>query len=268
MSDSSNSLRYKEIRCPPHTPPIPDEVKEEEQEEDNLEEANTAGGRSTPTGAAASRAATPNLPPNEPPTEPPTTEMATEPPVIAISLGSDRPHTPLSRPSPLLVASGSGIFKPRAGPKDKGNKAPLSVQAKRRRERVNRKVRRDAAFFATRGNTPRTTNTGERNAGNSFDQPGHNPPTPRLRTPGEVYGEVDPRFTLTVTRPGAGTGARQGVVDSLLFTPGNYTIGHLRSHPDGVAFEVGNDGSAEIVRRALELDGWTVVKTPIPSGST
>lgn len=260
---SYNMIYYKEIRYPSLIPHFPDEVKEEE------EMVDIAGGRSTPTGPEAIRAATPNPPINptpETPTEPNTVEMAIEPP---INPSSDLLHPSLQRPSsPASVASGSGVV-PRVGPKAKGSKAPLSVEAKRekrRKERSNRKEKRDAEINARRGNTPNTNRLGE-NAGNSFDdpqdQPPPPPPRPTLRTPGEVYGEVNPRFTLSVSRPGAGTLARQAIINDLLFVPGNYTIGPLRSQPDGVAFEAGEDGSAVTVREALESAGWTVVQTPI-----
>ena len=171
-------IYYKEIRCPSHIPPIPDEVKEEEE---MLEVINPVDGRSTPTGAAAIRAATPNPPPKTTPnqlqpTELTTTEMAIEPSII---LCSDMLRPTLPRlSSPASVASGSGTPKPRVGPKVEGNKGPLSVKAKREKrkiERANRKGKRDAALGTKRGNIPNTNNLGELKAGDSFEKPEDKP---------------------------------------------------------------------------------------------
>ena len=74
---------------------------------------------------------------------------------------------------------------------------------------------------------------------------------------------MDPKFTLTVTRAGAGDRARGVISMALLFAKKDFTVGPLRSIPDGVTFDVGVDGSIQVVSEVLEADGWTITQSPV-----
>ena len=93
--------------------------------------------------------------------------------------------------------------------------------------------------------------------------PPTNPTHTSLRSPGEVYGEVNPRFTVTVSRPGAGDEAQTQILRALLFSPEDYSVGRITQVTDGVSFGVEEDNSLRVVREVLEADGWGLNITPV-----
>ena len=104
---------------------------------------------------------------------------------------------------------------------------------------------------------------------NNNNNPSTNPPTntptnpTSLRSPDEVYGEVNPRFTVTVSRPGAGEDAIGQIIRALLFVPEDYSVGRITQVTDGVTFGVEEDNSLRVVREVLEADGWGLTITPV-----
>ena len=98
------------------------------------------------------------------------------------------------------------------------------------------------------------------NNNNPTTNPPTNPPTnstpTSLRSPGEVYGEVNPRFTVTVSRPGAGENATGQILRALLYAPEDYSVGRITQVTDGVTFGVEEDNSLRVMREVLEAEGW------------
>ena len=250
-----------------------DEVKQEEEEE--VEEAPPRS-NTPPAGDKRARAPTPDdsLPQPDPPNLP---EQTINPDPLK--------ELPIVGQRTRLTSVGS-VASVRSLPKDKKERAPLSIearQARRRKEKNKRKEkragmvdgRRKAAITdpAPNTTTPKPT-TPDKEGGKPGDglQPhevgsetitGQAPRETNLRTPAQVFGGVDPRFTVTVTREGAGESARGEIVSLLLFADEPYTIGPFRTHPDGVSFDVGADDSLRVVRETLEPEGWTVTTEPI-----
>ena len=67
---------------------------------------------------------------------------------------------------------------------------------------------------------------------------------------------MNPRFTVTVSRPGAGENATGQILRALLYAPGDYSVGRITQVTDGVTFGVEEDNSLRVVREALEAEGW------------
>ena len=199
---------------------------------------------------------------------------------------SSTPPTPPTAPPPLTTAQATprtfqcnyphgsedsraaSSRSERAPPKIKGGRPPLSEKArraKREKEKVKRRTKRQAAAEAKRKTkagpaaVPIPLNHTPNRAPNSTLVPRH----PPLRSPSEVFGRVDPKFTLTVTRAGAGDRAKGVISMALLFAKKDFTVGPLRSIPDGVTFDVGVDGSIQVVSEVLEADGWTITQSPV-----
>ena len=159
----------------------------------------------------------------------------------------------------------------RQDPKDKGDRAPLSEQARlarRKMDRKKKKMKRQKQTANKRENkdpgqladtksqaevaesqpvfSGEQTNKNNNNNNNPTTNPPTNPPnnsptnpTPTsLRSPGEVYGEVNPRFTVTVFMPGAGEDANGQILRALLYASEDYSVGQITQVTDGVTFGV------------------------------
>ena len=98
---------------------------------------------------------------------------------------------------------------------------------------------------------------------NTPNNPPTNPTPTSLRSPGEVCGAVNPRFTVTVFRPGAGEDANGQILRALLYAPEDYYVGQITQVTDGVIFGVEEDNSLRVVREVLEAEGWGLTITPV-----
>ena len=71
---------------------------------------------------------------------------------------------------------------------------------------------------------------------NNNNNPTTNPPThpPTNSTPSSLRspGEVNPRFTVTVSRPGAGENATGQILRALLYAPEDYSVGRITQVTD------------------------------------
>ena len=74
---------------------------------------------------------------------------------------------------------------------------------------------------------------------------------------------MNPRFTVTVSRPGAGENATGQILRALLYAPEDYSVGRITQVTDGVTFGVEEDNSLRVVREVLEAEGWGVTITPV-----
>ena len=92
---------------------------------------------------------------------------------------------------------------------------------------------------------------------NPPNNPSTNPTPTSLRSPGEVYGEVNPRFTVTVSRSGAGDSPGTALRSGGLFCWTDYQV------TNGVTFGVEEDNSLRVVREVLEAEGWGLTITPV-----
>ena len=54
---------------------------------------------------------------------------------------------------------------------------------------------------------------------------------------------MNPRFTVTVSRPGAGENATGQILRALLYAPEDYSVGRITQVTDGVTFGVEEDNS-------------------------
>ena len=139
--------------------------------------------------------------------------------------------------------------------------APLSEQARlarRNKDRKKRKMKRQEQSANKRENKDpgqladaksqaevaesQPVCSGEQTNKNKNNNPTTNPPTnptpTSLRSPGEVYGGVNPGFTVTVSRPGAGEDANGQILRALLYAPEDYSVGRITQVTDGVTSEL------------------------------
>ena len=246
-----------------------------------------------------SRAPTPEPTPLIDPNSDPTPTLDSYP---ALSQNHTHPHSspgpePLTLsatldPRTYLDSACSGVsVASRAGPKDKGDRAPMSEQARqarRNKERNKRRLKRQELSASRREDkdpgqladaksklvdvaesqpvcSGKPTYKNKNNNNNPSTNPPTNTPTnpTSLRSPDEVYSEVNPRFTVTVSRPGAGEDAIGQIIRTLLFVPEDYSVGRITQVTDGVTFGVEEDNSLRVVREVLEADGWGLTITPV-----
>ena len=221
-----------------------------------------------------SRAPTPEPTPTTDPNPDPTPTLDPD-----LSIHQNHTQPPGSEPLPLsanfaprvrLDSACSGVsVASRAGPKDKGDMAPLSEQARlarRSKDRKKRKMKRQEQSANKRENKDpgqladaksqaevaesQPVCSGEQTNKNNNNNPNTNPPTnppnnphtkptpTSLRSPGEVYGEVNPGFTVTVSRLGAGEDANGQILRALLYAPEDYSVGRITQVTDGVTSEL------------------------------
>ena len=74
---------------------------------------------------------------------------------------------------------------------------------------------------------------------------------------------MNPRFTVTVSRPGAGEDANGQILRALLHALEDYSVGRITQVIDGVTFEVEEDNSLRVVRKVLEAEGSGLTITPV-----
>ena len=283
-----NNLRDVYTYINPNSNHFTDEVKEEEVEPKRP---------STPAEEdPMARAPTPDIPTLTPPNlTPQPLETQSHHASTPINHEIVLPHSQPPAIRVRLDSECSGVsVSSRVCPKDKGDRAPLSEQARRNRrekESSKRRLKRRELNDQKRKPDPEkqggakpqedvavshpvepgNPNTKHHNSNNNNNPP-NNPPvnptqnpstTPSLRSPGEVYGVVNPRFTVLATRPGAGAETRSQIIRALLFAPEDYSVGQLFTATDGMSFGVEDDNSLRVVREVLEAEGLTVVITPV-----
>ena len=84
-----------------------------------------------------------------------------------------------------------------------------------------------------------------------------------LPSPAEVFKKAEPRFSLTVTKEGEGSGAVDSVAQGLLLIDGDIDLSAIHPRPDGAVIETADDSSADAVQARMCLLGWTVTVNPI-----
>ena len=262
------------------------EVGEVKEEEELLDPAGTPDYTGVNAGSRPETPPTPN-----PPTDPINIPTAADPPIAPM---------PTDDNAEALTDSGarSRSESVRSLPKDKGNRAPLSEEAKaarRKAEKARKKLRRAEELEAKRclAETSRPQGSLEGDPNQSpkcTDEPRvrkpkllRNPkkvkgkkypkqigakitknPKPKLRHPDEVFPHVkNPKIELTVTKEGAGASARSSLTMLLMLVPSDFTVGEIRVIDDGVVMEFEDETSLGVVRNAVEADGWVTQQSAI-----